>query len=103
MSDYCSKFIKKPIKIKAFLSFPGLLARLIKEKIIVAATVRKKTNIAREISGEIKPKSPMLASIFISSSPTAIILKRKITPKKPNIAQTIFIIFSNFILKNYFL
>tara|TARA_Y100001958_G_C20995172_1_gene381177 strand:+ start:253 stop:519 length:267 start_codon:yes stop_codon:yes gene_type:complete len=86
-----------------FFSLPGLLARLIKEKKIVTATVIKRIKIDREISGEIKLKSPIEAAIFISSSPVARILKRKITPNKPNTAQTILIIFSNFIFINYFL
>ena len=50
------------------------------------------------IDGEIKLKSPIEAAIFISSSLLAIILNKKTTPNKPKTAQTIFIIFSNFIL-----
>ena len=94
--------IRNPIEIKAFFSFSLLEKSPNKEKINVTETVMNKTAKVKFTIGETDEKSPIEAADLISSADLPKTRNKNTTPSIPSIAETILVIFSEFMIYHFF-
>ena len=90
--------IRNPIEISAFFNFSLSEKSPNKEKINVTKIVINKTAKVKFTIGETEEKSPIEAADLISSDDLPKTRNKKTTPSIPSKAETIFVIFSEFIV-----
>ena len=94
--------IKNPIEMSAFFSFSLLENSPNREKINVTEIVINKTAKVKFTIGETDEKSPIEAADLISSDDLPKTRNKNTTPSIPSIAETILVIFSEFIIYYFF-